>query len=63
MTAPEIALISDRLAGAVVADDGQNFAGIEIEIGMIEGGDAAIALDQAAGGEDGFAVVISLLPF
>jgi hypothetical protein len=51
-----------RLAGAVVADDGEDFAGIEVEIGVIERGDAAVALDQPAGGENGF-LCISLLPF
>ena len=43
-----------RFAGAVVADHGQDFARIEVEIRIVEGGDAAIALDQAAGGEKGF---------
>ena len=37
-----------RLAGAVVADHGQDLARIEIEIGIVEGGDAAVALDEAA---------------
>jgi hypothetical protein len=41
------------LAGAVVADHGKDFAGIEIEIGLVERGDAAIALDETAGGEKG----------
>ncbi len=40
--------------GTVVADHRQHFAGIEIEIRMVEGGDAAIALHKAASGEDGF---------
>ncbi len=37
-----------RLAGAVVADDGEHFAGVEVEIRVVESGDAAVALDQAA---------------
>ena len=37
-----------RLAGAVVADDGEDLARIEVEVGMVERGDAAVALDQAA---------------
>ena len=37
-----------RLAGAVVADDGEDLAGIKIEIGVVERGDPAIALDKAA---------------
>src|SRR4030095_12265648 len=41
------------LAGAVVADHGQDFAGIEVEIRMVERGDAAVALAQAARLEDG----------
>ena len=37
-----------RLSGAVVADDREDLAGIEVEVGMIERGDPAIALDEAA---------------
>ena len=64
---PDLALVGDdgagdrldqrRLAGAVVADDGQDFARTEIEIGMVEGDDAAVALDQAARVEDGLPCV------
>src|SRR5271165_24029 len=43
-----------RLAGAVVADHGDDLAGIEIEVGMVERGDAPVALDELAAGEDGF---------
>ena len=34
-----------RLAGAVVADDREDLAGIKIEVGVVERGDAAVALD------------------
>ena len=54
ITAPQIALISGRLAGAVVADDRQDLVGVEIEIGVVERGDATVALDELAAGEDGF---------
>ena len=37
-----------RLAGAVVADHGEDLAGIEIEVGVVERGDAAVALDELA---------------
>ena len=43
-----------RLAGAVVADHGEDLAGIEIEVGVVERGDATVALDELAAGEDGF---------
>ena len=43
-----------RLAGTVVADDSQDFTRVEVEIGIVESRDAAIALDQPACGEDGF---------
>ena len=52
-----------RFAGAVVADDGEDFARIEIEIGMVEGGDTAIALDEAARCRGWVRCGISLLPF
>ena len=35
-----------RFAGAVVADDREDLAGIKIEIGVVERGDATIALDE-----------------
>src|SRR5262249_11828849 len=42
-----------RLAGAVVADDRQDLAGIEIEIRLVEGRDPAEPLDEPAGREKG----------
>ena len=60
--APVIALIRLDLAGAVVADHGEDLAGIEIEIGMVQGRDAAIALDQAAGVQEGSAIVRQVMP-
>ena len=42
-----------RLAGAVVADHGQDLARHQVEIGMVERRDAAVALDEAAGLQDG----------
>ena len=41
------------LAGAVVADDGQDLAGQQVEVGAVERGDVAVALDQAAGLQHG----------
>ena len=37
-----------RLAGAVVADDAQYLVGLEVEIGVVEGDDAAESLDDIA---------------
>ena len=48
MTAPAEHLDQRRLAGAVVADDAEDLARHEIEIGVVERGDAAVALDEAA---------------
>ena len=42
-----------RLAGAVVADDGQNLAGQQIEVGAIQGRDLPVPLHQAARLQDG----------
>ena len=42
------------ISGAVVADDGKDLAGIEVEIRIVERGHAAIALHEIAGGEDRF---------
>ena len=42
------------LSGAVVADDREDLAGIEIEVGMIHRGDAAVALDQLPPDKNGF---------
>ena len=38
-----------RFAGAVVANDGQDLAGIEFEVGPVERRDVAVALDQTPG--------------
>src|SRR5262249_9541844 len=43
-----------RLAGAVVADDGEELAGAPLEVGAVERGDVAVALHQALGLHDGF---------
>src|SRR5271157_1567267 len=43
-----------RLSGAVIADDREDLARIEIEVGVVERGDAAVAFDELAAGEDGF---------
>ena len=43
-----------RFARAVVADDGEDLAGIKIEIGVIEGGDPTIAFDELSRDENGF---------
>src|SRR5579884_4118835 len=37
-----------RFAGAVVADHGKDLVRQEVEIGVVEGNDAAVALDEAA---------------
>lgn len=60
---PDLALVrGDRtgesldqagLAGAVVADDGEDLAGQQVEVGAVDGGDMAVPLDQAAGLEHG----------
>ena len=64
---PRKRLDQRRLAGAVVADDGQDLSGVELEIGAIQGRDVAVALDQATGLDDGRRLVCgdrrrSLLP-
>ena len=41
-----------RLAGSVIPDHGQDLAGIEIEIGVVERDHAAIMLDEATRRED-----------
>src|SRR6185437_12665115 len=43
-----------RFASAVVANDREDLARIEFEVGVIERGDATIALDELSRGEDGF---------
>ena len=43
-------------SGAVVADDRQHFAGIQIEIGAANSGDVSIPLDKAPKGQDGIGV-------
>ena len=47
------ALDEAGLAGAVVADDGEYFAGIELEIGSIQGDDATECLDEPTALKDG----------
>src|SRR5262245_24338160 len=44
------------LARAVVADDRQDLAGIEVEVGAVERRDPAVSLDQAARLQDGLAL-------
>ena len=51
------ALDQGRLAGAVVADDGQHLARVQVEVGAVEADDAAEGLDQAAGLDDRLASV------
>ena len=53
MTAPGQRLDERRLARAVVADDGEDLARHQVEIGVVHGGDAALALDEASGLQDG----------
>ncbi len=52
MTAPVEHLDQGRLAGAVVADDAEDLVRHEVEIGVVERDDAAIALDEVARLED-----------
>ena len=60
MTAPEIALISVDLPAPLSPMTPRISSGVEIEIGIVERDDAAVALDEAARLEDGF--VVSLMP-
>lgn len=53
VTAPVRALIRLVFAGAVVADDGEDLAGEQVEVGAVDGGDLAVPLDQAAGLQHG----------
>ncbi len=46
--------MSEDLPGAVIADDGEDLARIEVEICIVERGHASITLDETAGGENGF---------
>src|SRR6185436_18641495 len=41
-----------RLAGAVVADDREDLAGVELEVGAVQRDDLAVALHQTARLED-----------
>ena len=50
---PAEALDERRLAGAVVADDAQHLARVELEVGVVESDDASVRLAQADGLEDG----------
>jgi len=43
-----------RFPRPIVADDGEDLPGIELEIGAVQGGDLAIALDEPARLEDRF---------
>ena len=43
-----------RLAGAVVPDDREDLAGIKVEVGVVERGDAPVTLDEAASHENRF---------
>jgi hypothetical protein len=43
-------------SGAVVADDGQHFAGKQIEIGAADSGDVSIPLDKAPSRQHGIGV-------
>lgn len=43
-----------RFSGAIVADDGEDFPRHQIEIGLIQSGGLAIALDQTARAQNGF---------
>jgi hypothetical protein len=38
-----------RLAGAVVADHGQHFPAVQVEVGAVDGGHPAVPLHQATG--------------
>ena len=49
--APVSGLDQRRLAGAVVADDGEDLAGVEVEVDAVETDDPTEGLDQAAGRE------------
>ena len=53
---PMIALHRGRLAGAVRADQAEDFAGAQIEAQILDRGQAAEALGQAADLEDGSVV-------
>ena len=50
--APVQRLDQGGLAGAVVADDRQHLAGVEVEVDAVEADDPAEGLDQAAGRQD-----------
>ena len=53
MCAPEKHLIRVDLPGAVVADDGENLAGVELEAHSVERDDAAERLDEVDPLDDG----------
>ena len=52
-----------RFASPIVADDGEDLVRIEVEIGVVERGYAAVALDERAPGEDGFDAHLATLRF
>lgn len=41
------------LPAAVVADDGQDLAGQQVEVGSVDGGNVTVALDQTPGLDHG----------
>ena len=46
--APDITLSKRRLAGAVVADEGDDLAGVDVEVDVVERLDEAVVLLDAA---------------
>ena len=61
-TAPDEALDQRGLAGAVVADHGQDLARHQVEVRAGQRGHVAVALDQAAGLEDRRLRAVALMP-
>src|SRR6185312_340146 len=47
---PREGLDQARLAGAVVADDGQHLTREQVEVGAVDGGDVPVPLDEVAAG-------------
>ena len=64
MTAPQSALISVDLPAPLSPMTAEDLVRHQVEIGVVEGGDAAVALDQAAGLQDRLVVsaMRSLMP-
>ena len=46
-----------RLARAIIADDGEDLARVEVEVAMIESDDLAVALHEVAAREDGLSLL------